>query len=422
MISVTENSLITSDRYGTETLSNVTVVPEATFQALRQLVLSADEADAVLTLTSKKGQEYIRFRSYAGLLSVANGTQFEVLPKIGDPTTARATLLTMLRQLRGSPFRTLSVARTGATRLPLWEVFIIAFLDALELVLRQGMQRTYETREANERYWKGRFQATRQQRDNAHHAERLAVRYDTLTTDVPANRILKTALLYLSEQATRMASQQRIRQALWAMDDVSASESVVADRKAVLGTNRLFARYEPALRWAVALLGERAYGVRSGRVVDQSLLFPMERVFEDYVAHGIRAHWPEGGTVAVQESSAHLVDEHVGLPKFRLRPDILIRQNGRTLLLDTKWKEINGRESEGGSYGIEQPDLYQLYAYGKKYGADDLFLIYPANDTFREPLAVFGYDANTHLHVVPFDPVAPLAQEVEKLAKYALSG
>jgi 5-methylcytosine-specific restriction enzyme subunit McrC len=75
-----------------------------------------------------------------------------------------------------------------------------------------------------------------------------------------------------------------------------------------------------------------------------------------------------------------------------------------------------------GSYGIEQADLYQLYAYGKKYGADDLFLVYPASETFREPLPVFSYDPGTRLHVVPFNLAAPLSDEVERLARYALTG
>ena len=85
-------------------------------------------------------------------------------------------------------------------------------------------------------------------------------------------------------------------------------------------------------------------------------------------------------------------------------------------MLDTKWKHINGHDQTG-NYGIESADLYQLYAYGKKYSADDLFLIYPASNTFQKPLDVFGYDLNTRLHVLPFDVTQPLQQEVEKLAQ-----
>ena len=410
-------------------------VPDETFEQLKRLAFETNSADVLLTFFVQKGRETIRVHNYAGLLELSDGTQFEILPKIGPTDVARLVLLSMLRHLRHSPFQTLTPAHTKATRLPLWEVFIRLFLDALELLVRQGLQPTYVSVEENQRFWKGKFQATRHQRENAHHAERLAVAYDRLTTNIPANRILKTALAYVQNQPVGGTTQQRIRQLLWALDEVPQSESLPDDlvairRRAGVSASRLFHRYEPALRWAEALLGGRAFGVTPApqqphRFVSPSLLFPMQRVFEDYVAHGVRSYWPEAGAVTVQESSAHLIDAHSGQPKFKLRPDILVRQNGRTLVLDTKWQQVNGQAPGAapttGNYGIEQADLYQLYAYGKKYAANDLFLIYPANDTFCEPLSVFEYDAATRLHVVPFDPVQPLADEVEKLARYALS-
>lgn len=420
-ISVAENDLIgrfqdVSDKAGSRA---AVAVPEATFNALRQLSYDADGVEGLLTFFVQKGVEYIRVNKYVGLLTLPDGTQLEILPKIGG-TSSRSALLTMLRYLQNGPFRTLSSAYTNATTLPLWDVFVTAFLEAVEQVVRQGIQKSYTAVERNERFWKGKFQATRQHRDNAQHAERLAVTYDKLTADVPPNRIIKTTLQFLQQQRYHPSLQQRIRQLDWVLDDIQVSESIIDDLRAVKRASRLFARYEHVLRWAEALLGRRAYGVKPGQVADLSLLFPMERVFEDYVAYGIRRYWPDADAVTVQESTEHLVNEHIGTPKFRLRPDILIRHNNHTFVLDTKWKELNGTE-QSGNYGIDQRDLYQLYAYGKKYKASDLFLIYPASQRFNQPLPVFDYDAETRLHVVPFDSANPLVKEVEKLAVYAFS-
>lgn len=435
--SITEYGLIRKQADFPDGISDLSAlfVPDETFEQLKRLAFEATSADVLLTFFVQKGRETIRVHNYAGLVELSDGTQLEILPKIGPTDVARPVLLSMLRHLRHSPFQTLTPAHTKATRLPLWEVFIRLFLEELELLVRQGLQPTYVSVEENERFWKGKFQATRHQRENAHHAERLAVAYERLTTNIPANRILKTALTYMHSQPVGGTTQQRIRQLLWALDEVPQSASLPDDLVAIrqgagVSASRLFHRYQPALRWAEALLGGRAFGITPAqthprRLVSPSLLFPMQRVFEDYVAHGVRNYWPAAGAVTVQESSAHLVDAHSGLPKFKLRPDILIRQNGRTLVLDTKWQQISGpalgAAPATGNYGIEQADLYQLYAYGKKYAASDLVLIYPANDTFREPLPLFEYDAATRLHVVPFDPVQPLADEVEKLARYVLS-
>lgn len=418
--SISENGLIGSVGQWPEPPPDGIQVPDEVFQSLRRFAFEVEQADTLLTFTVKKGRELIRVHNYVGLLPLSCGTQLEILPKIEPTTQGRSLLLTMLRYVRYSPCRTLTTAHTDPAHLTLWEVFVSAFLDTLTPLIQQGIQRAYVTIDGNERFWKGKFQAVRQQRDNAQHAERLAVSYESLTADVPPNRILKTTLLQLNQQTRSGINQRRIAQFLTVLDDVSVTESVRDDLNAIRRASRLFARYEPSLRWAEALLTGCGYGLKPGRMESLSLLFPMERVFEEYVAHGLRWYWPDAGNVSIQESSAHLVDEHVGTPKFKLRPDILIRYGAHTLVLDTKWKQVNGNDKTG-NYGIEQPDLYQLYAYGKKYAATDLFLVYPANETFREPLAVFGYDATTRLHVVPFDVTNLLANEVEKLAQYALS-
>ena len=424
-LSVRENSAIGSDEQWTEPPAGGLRVPDAVFQLLRQFAFDNDQADGLLTFSVQKGRELVKLRNYVGLLPLTNRTQLEILPKAGQVEEARPLLLNMLRYLRQSPCRMLPAAYTQASQLPLWETFITAFLDSVEPLVQQGIQRAYVTVEDNERFWKGKFQYVRQQRENAWHAERLAVRYDSLTADVAANRILKTTLTYLSGATANPRLLQRIGQLAWAMDDVCPSDSIPDDWRIVRRSSPLFRRYEQALRWAEALLHGRGFGIRTGSSLSMALLFPMERVFEDYVAYGIKAYWPDTDEVRVQESSAHLVDEHVGTPKFRLRPDIVIRHNDRTLVFDTKWKTIRGPESgtgaDPGTYGIEQADLYQLYAYGKKYAASDLFLIYPANEAFRRPLAVFDYDATTRLHVVPFDVTNSLAHEVERLTRYALT-
>ncbi|UFH52113.1 McrC family protein [Spirosoma sp. KNUC1025] len=418
--SVSENGLIGSDQQWPEPPADGILVPDEVFQQLRRFAFEYEQADVLLTYTVQKGRELIRIRNYVGLLPLSGRTYFEILPKIEPPTNPRSLLLTMLRHVRNSPFRTLTTAHTSATPLPLWDVFVRAFLDTVEPLIQQGIQRAYVSVEKNEQFWKGKFQVARQQRENACHAERLAVVYDSLTANVPPNRILKTTLVSLTRQTKNVSNQRRLQQFLAVLDEVPVSESVPNDLQASRRTSRLFARYEPALRWAEALLNGQSLGVKDGAVASLSLLFLMERVFEEYVATGIRTYWPEAGEVTIQESSAHLVDEHVGSPKFKLRPDILIRHEDKMLVLDTKWKQVNGQDKTG-NYGIEQADLYQLYAYGKKYAANDLFLVYPANKTFRQPLDVFGYDATTRLHVVPFDLSNSLAKEVEKLATYAFS-
>jgi 5-methylcytosine-specific restriction enzyme subunit McrC len=60
----------------------------------------------------------------------------------------------------------------------------------------------------------------------------------------------------------------------------------------------------------------------------------------------------------------------------------VISKGEEKIILDTKWKVIESI-SESGRNNISQSDLYQMFAYGKKYGAKTLFLIYPENEKFQ---------------------------------------
>ena len=261
LFSVIENGLIGREGQWTESPSAGTFLPDSVFEALRQFVFENENADGLFSFTVQKGRECIRVRNYVGLLTLPDGSQLEILPKIEQQANARPLLLNMLRYLRHSPFRTIRVAQSKAVKLPLWEVFITAFLDTIEPLAQQGIQRAYVSVDSNERFWKGKFQANRQQRENAFHAERLAVMYDMLTANVPPNRILKSALLYLNGKSADKANQYRIRQLLWVLDEVPATESITDDLTAIRRNSRLFARYEAALLWAKTL----AFRTGSGR-------------------------------------------------------------------------------------------------------------------------------------------------------------
>jgi len=57
------------------------------------------------------------------------------------------------------------------------------------------------------------------------------------------------------------------------------------------------------------------------------------------------------------------------------------------------------------NYGISQSDLYQMYAYAKKYDSHNIFLIYPMNDSALELQKdiVFKYDDNLELNIIFMD-------------------
>src|SRR5262249_11876948 len=70
----------------------------------------------------------------------------------------------------------------------------------------------------------------------------------------------------------------------------------------------------------------------------------------------------------------HLLESD-GTGVLRLEPDILVEGPGVRLVMDTKWKLLAlGRRGRG---GVAEGDLYQLYAYTRRYGSQRSVLLYP---------------------------------------------
>lgn len=79
-------------------------------------------------------------------------------------------------------------------------------------------------------------------------------------------------------------------------------------------------------------------------------------------------------SVSAQDRTYHLFDEPS--KKFLMKPDLVVKEKMRniTYIMDTKWKVLSDSKP---NYGISQADMYQMYAYQKKYGSENVTLIYP---------------------------------------------
>lgn len=163
------------------------------------------------------------------------------------------------------------------------------------------------------------------------------------------------------------------------------------------------AHYRQVKSWCELILSRQMPLSLLGLWKGISLLFPMEKLFERYVASMLKKTLVSGARLVTQAASQSLC-EHNAKPMFRLRPDLLVEHGDRRWVLDTKWKLLDAQD-QGNNYGLSQSDFYQLYAYGKKYlaGCGELVLIYPKRKSFFEPLSVFEFNPDLRLWALPFD-------------------
>jgi len=134
------------------------------------------------------------------------------------------------------------------------------------------------------------------------------------------------------------------------------------------------------MQWSKVFLLNKSFTTFSGINRSRALLFPMESVYESYVAQQMkRVMAPVGWDVSTQDKGFYLFEEP--RKQFSLRPDIVLTRGNRRVILDTKWKSLFDNERK--NYGISQSDMYQMYAYSKKYGVSEIWLLYPLNNEMR---------------------------------------
>jgi 5-methylcytosine-specific restriction enzyme subunit McrC len=169
-------------------------------------------------------------------------------------------------------------------------------------------------------------------------------------------------------------------------------------------------RYRSAIGWARAILALLAPSLRGGQHEAPALLFDMNRLFESSVANVLRrSALRHGLEVVTQDRSralATIVSGDVVEPAFALRPDLLIMQQDRVVVIaDTKWKQLERDRMSRPS--PSEADMYQLHAYASAFQCHELALIFPWTAPDRVMEATFRLPAQdagaTTVHVVGID-------------------
>lgn len=377
-------------------------------QCLRAAV--AGEA-AWLRLTQRRGRRVVQVTSFVGVIRAPDGFQIEVLPKVGKAIgggakEARQLLIEMLCCLQGFRHVQTDSAKISAARMPLLEVFIAEFLSTVEHIVKSGLRSDYSSRQDNLFALRGKLLVAAHLQHNLYRADRFFTEHDEFSTDRPENRLLHAALRRVLMLSASQANQQLARELQFVFADVPASAQPRIDFQRVR-LDRGMGYYADALAWARLILDEESPLTGTGRHRAPSLLFPMESVFEAFVAKHLAKQLARPLILKTQARSNHLV-RHREQNWFRLKPDLLIREASRdALVLDTKWKLLDGLKANGTEkYGLSQGDFYQLQAYGQSYldGQGDVVLIHPKTAAFDQPLPVFEFlkSEGLRLWVLPF--------------------
>jgi len=411
---------------------------DSTFRSLKELYLPKDhfndlfefilqnqeekkEGERMFTIFSKGKKRQIKTKNYVGVIETSRGLTIEILPKIFfdysdedyhiELQNTKKVFLKMLSKLRNSPFLNISSAHLKtSSSFPLLEVFIENYIEEIKKIIRSGLKSQYVNRQENLNFMKGKVVNSLNFKYNHSNKARFYCAFDEFSENMVYNQLIKSTLIKLNRVSKSHYNRTNIIQILHHFESVSESEDHISDFRKVGENNRLFLNYKQAISWSEVFLMNKSFTNFSGNSRNIAILFPMERIFEDYIGY-LMKNYADGHEIKTQDKSYYLVSNHKNNEKFGLKPDIVAtnESNQEQIIFDTKWKLID--ETKGNkNYNISQADMYQLYAYGKKYDLKNgfptepkLVLLYPSNPNFQKPIDNFIYEGELILNVIPFD-------------------
>ena len=374
-------------------------IKKETFDSLEKFVLENEKTAQYLKITTKNGfGKVLQAQNYVGVIQTKDGTTIEILPKIKNATTEKSKdiLIKMLKTLKNSPFKNLSVTNLKSSKIPLFEIFISMFLEELTVLVRNGIKSDYISKEENLKFLKGKLKISEQIKYNTIHKERFFVQYEEFISNRVENRLIKTTLQFLYNKSKLNKNQQRIREFLFVFDEIEISHNIKTDFSKIK-LNRQMKDYEQVLLWCKTFLFENSFSPYKGNDIAFALLFDMNLLFESFVYSYLKKS-SNFQYIKSQDKTHHLAYEN-GIGRFRLKPDIVI--NSGKIIADTKWKIL----SEDKAYnGVLQDDMYQLYAYGTKYdNCEKIYLIYPFDELIIKNSYNYFKNKELKLDILFFD-------------------
>ena len=349
-----------------------------------------------MKISYKRGiEDTVEIRNYVGLIQLDSGFQIEILPKILYSTeeNTKKILVDMINSLKNFNNKIFSNSQLNYRNMNIYEIFIRLYVQDVNNLIKTGLKSSYNTIEENLQLVKGKILFEKQVRKNFAHKEKMFCSYDEYDLNRPENRIIKATLMKLLKVSTNVDTLRLMNQALGYFDNIEVSNNYDSDF-AKVNITRDMKNYEALIEWSKIFLHNNSFTNFAGDISSKSLLFRMDKLFESYVAKKIRQKSSSNWKVWTQDKRFYLFDS----PKneFRIIPDVVMQKNENTVILDTKWKEL---DSSKPNYGISQQDMYQIYAYSKKYNTSNIWLLYPKTEKVDEDNIWFKSNDNVNVNI-----------------------
>ena len=364
-----------------------------------------DDVFNVFQVGTNSDGEYVKSKNYVGVIQLKNGVKIQILPKVdfddGDDKDNKKTInifIKMLKTLKNFSFKVFNNADLKIHDNNIYEVFIGMYLQQVLYLVKKGIKSDYNQVEENGNFYKGKLDFNNHIKHNFAHKEKFYVIYDEFTENRAENRLIKTTLLKLLRISSSETNLKLCRQLLINFENVDVSQDIDIDFNSVK-SDRNTTDYSQILIWTKVFLKNQSFTSFEANTAALALLFPMENLFESYVATVVKSVFAEDYNVSCQDKGLYLLNEN-GKKIFALRPDIVLTEKNAEktkIIMDTKWKRLTNNRSK--NYGISQADMYQMYAYAKEYNSNSVYVLYPKVKEFDENSQITFNNGNIKIRI-----------------------
>ncbi|AIJ06293.1 5-methylcytosine restriction system component-like protein [Methanocaldococcus bathoardescens] len=374
----------------TKTLITFFEHEKKTFKDLEKDGLSKNEIKKLIKLNDKLkifniGYNSIKAKQYVGVIKIKN-MSIQILPKIyknedNEDIKQKEALTNLLYIL--SYTNNLKIKENIANLAKnndLFEIYTYLFAKNLLGEIERGIYRDYNKREENLSYLKGKLNINKQIKHNLIKKHKLYCTHNEFSENNSINQILKYTVELLKNITKNPKNKKLLNDLSFIFEDVEYKIIIQKDFERIT-FNRMNERFKPYIKMAELFIKNSSINLTTKDLETFSLIFNMEILFEKFIGNILRKYKDEifGKTslnVYLQYKGCYLMKDDNGNEIFALKPDVVIKENDKTvLIIDTKYKKLINNRSR--NYNISQPDIYQMFAYLKKYNCKNGILLYP---------------------------------------------
>jgi 5-methylcytosine-specific restriction enzyme subunit McrC len=222
--------------------------------------------------------------------------------------------------------------------------------------------------------------------------------------DNQLNRIIKYVTRQLKHKAKFSETHHKLDEILFILDEVS-DEHCNSSSLTKVKLNRFFEEYNTVVNICRLILDQQIYSNNYYEQSHWSLLFPMEYVFEDFVAGFIQKELSDQWIVEYQKSDMYLTDQPN--EAFKMKHDILLISKDNPelkVIVDAKYKLRFEEDQKDSKKGIAQSDMYQMTSYALRRACKYVLLLYPNKaESLKENVEYVitsGFDRNHAINII----------------------